>query len=189
MDQTLQESAGGQDHGGGPQRLAIPRDHANHAAIRQDQILGGAFADFEVRRGFQRGPHRLAIKFAVGLGARPAHCRTLAPVEDAELDSGGIGDAAHQPVGGIDLAHQMAFADTANGRVAGHLAQGRALVGEEEGLRPGARRRRRRFAAGMASADDDDVVAHGPLNRRGASPGQAPGDVSRETVTSQCKNP
>ena len=130
VDQSLQEGAGRQHHGGGAQSFALRRDHTADASIRQDQILGGAFTDFQVYRGFQRRPHSLAIKFAVGLGAGPSHRRTLAPIEDAELDSGGIGDAPHQPVGGIDLAHQVALADPADGGIARHFAQRGALVGE-----------------------------------------------------------
>ena len=63
-----------------------------------------------------------AVELAVGLGARAAHRRALAAVEDAELDAGGVGGAAHQPVERVDLAHQMALAEPADGRIAGHLA-------------------------------------------------------------------
>ncbi len=103
--------------------------------------------------------HGLAVELAVGLGAGALHGRSLAAVEHPELDAGLVGDAAHQPVEGIDLAHQMALAEPADGRVAGHLADGREAVGDER--RPGAqaRGRGRGLAAGMAAADDDDIEA------------------------------
>src|SRR3546814_14713004 len=57
-----------------------------------------------------------AIEPAVGLRARPLHRRTLAPVEQAIMDTGGVGGAAHDPVQRIDLAHQMALAQPAEDR-------------------------------------------------------------------------
>ena len=112
--------------------------------------------------------HGPAVELAVGLGAGTLHGRALAAVEHAELDAGLVGDAAHHAVEGIDLAHEMALAQAADGRIAGHLADGREAVGDER--RPGAqaRGRGRRLAAGMAAADDDDIEAlalvlgHGP---------------------------
>ena len=51
--------------------------------------------------------------------ARAAHGRPLASVQDTELDTSRIRDAAHEPVQRIDLADEVALADAANGRVAG----------------------------------------------------------------------
>ena len=53
---------------------------------------------------------------------------TLTPIEQAELNTGLVGDTAHQPVQRIDLAHQMALADTANSGVARHFANGLGLM-------------------------------------------------------------
>ena len=69
-----------------------------------------------------------------------------------------IGRAPHHAVERVDLADQMALAEAADGRVAGHLADGLGLVGQQRRARAAARGRRRRLAAGMAAADDDDVV-------------------------------
>ena len=68
-----------------------------------------------------------------------------------------VGQPAHQPVEGVDLAHQVALAQAADGRVAGHLADGLELVGEQQGARAEARRRGRGLAAGVPAADDDHV--------------------------------
>ena len=104
-----------------------------------------------------RGLHGRGIELAVGLGARPAHRRTLAAIEHAELDAGGIGDPAHQAVQRIDLADQMALAEPADRRIAGHRADGREAMRHQRGPGAHARGSRRGFAAGMAAADDDDV--------------------------------
>ena len=111
----------------------------------------------EIRLGGDLRLHGGAIERAVGLRARAAHGRTLAPVQDAELDAGAVGDAAHQAVERIDLAHQMALAEPADRRVAGHLADGREAVRHENRIGAESGRRRRGFRAGMPTSDDDDV--------------------------------
>ena len=40
-----------------------------------------------------------------------------------------VGDAAHDAVEGVDLANEMALAEAADGRVAGHGADGREPCG------------------------------------------------------------
>src|SRR6202035_3914216 len=52
---------------------------------------------------------------------------------------------------------QMALAQPANRGVAGHFANGAALMGEQQRAGAETRRRGRSFAARMAAADHDDV--------------------------------
>jgi hypothetical protein len=59
------------------------------------------------------------------------HCRTLAGVEHAELDTGMIRCMRHEPAHGIDLADQITLAAAADGRVAAYLPQGFQVVGEQ----------------------------------------------------------
>ena len=99
----------------------------------------------------------LGVELPVGLGARAAHRRTLAPIEHAELDPALVGDPAHQAVERIDLAHQMALAEPADRRVAGHRADSREPMRDQRGARAHARRRGRGLAAGVPAADHDDV--------------------------------
>ncbi len=94
------------------------------APLLDGQVLDGGLDDLKPRRGADRRLHGLAIELAVGLGAGPLHRRALAAVEHAELDAGRVGDPAHQAVQRVDLAHQMALAEAADGRIAGHLADG-----------------------------------------------------------------
>ena len=63
----------------------------------------------------------LPIELPVRLGARGAHRRALAGIQDAELDAGAVRGARHGAAQGIDLPHQMALADAADGGVAAHL--------------------------------------------------------------------
>ena len=99
-----------------------------------------------------------AVELAVGLGARTAHRRALAAVEQPELDAGRIGRPAHHAVQRIDLAHQMALAEPADRRIAGHRAD-RVAAHASPGpsAAPSRAATRRRLAAGMAAADDDDI--------------------------------
>jgi hypothetical protein len=110
--------------------------------------------------------HRRAIKGAIGLGAGSAHGGPFAAVEHAELDAGRVCHPAHQPVQGIDLAHQMALAHPADGGIAGHLAQGLEGMGQQQRARAKARRRGGCLTARMTPANNDDVVAHGGSNTR-----------------------
>ena len=127
-------------------------------ALLDDQVLDRGFDHLEVRRGADRCLHRLPVKLAVGLGAGALHRRALAAVQHAELDAGRVGDPAHQAVERVDLADQMALAEPANGRIAGHFADGGEAVGDQRRARAHAGRRGRSLAAGMAAADDDHVV-------------------------------
>ena len=76
--------------------------------------------------------HRVAVERPVRLAARPANCRSLAPVQHAELDSRRIGNTRHHAVKRINFAYQMALAQTANRGIAGHFANGRELVSDEK---------------------------------------------------------
>jgi hypothetical protein len=67
--------------------------------------------------------HGLPIKPPINLGARTPHCRALGAVQETKLDSGPIGQPTHYAIQRINLSHQMALAQTADGRIAGHLAQ------------------------------------------------------------------
>ena len=157
MDQPAQEGAGGQHHGAGPDLAAVARDDPGHPAALDHQVLDGALDHLEIGRRPDRGLHRLAVELAVGLGARALHGGALGAVEQAELDAGGIRHPPHQAVQRIDLAHQMALAEPADGRIAGHLADGGKAVRHQRRARAHAGRGSRSLAAGMAAADNDDV--------------------------------
>ena len=136
-----------------PSPVTIPAT----AAVLDDQVLDRGLDHLEIGRRPDRRLHGLAIELAVGLGARALHGRALGAVEQAELDAGGIRHPPHQAVQRIDLAHQVALAEPADGRIARHLADGGEAVRHQRRARAHAGRGRRSLAAGMAAADDDDV--------------------------------
>src|SRR3546814_1835856 len=95
---------------------------------------------------------RCALVTGVQTCALPISLRL---VEHAELDAGRIDGAAHHAVERIDLAHQVAFRQATDGRVARHLADGLDLVGQQQGTGAEPRRGSRGFAAGMAARSEE----------------------------------
>ena len=128
-------------------------------AVAREQIVDLAFDHRQVRLPPDRRLHGRGVKLAVGLGARAAHGRTLAAIEEPELDAGGVGDAAHEAVERVDLAHQVPFAEPADRGIAGHGADGRKPLGDQRRTRAHARGRGRGLTAGMAAANDNHIEA------------------------------
>ncbi len=123
------------------------------APSRDDQVVDLTLDHREIFGRADRPLHRGGIELAIGLGARSAHRRSLAAIEHAELDSSLVGDASHQAVERIDLAHQMTLAEPPDRRVARHRPDGRKPVRHQRRVarpcaqlrpRPRSRRARRR---------------------------------------------
>ena len=85
------------------------------------------------------------------------HSRALAAIQQAKLNAGGITSPTDNAVEGVDLADQVALADTAHGRVARHLANGIGAMGHERHVGANPRCSRCGLGAGMAAADYDNV--------------------------------
>ena len=83
--------------------------------------------------------------------------------ENAELDAALVGDAAHEAVQSVDFPDQMALAEAADGRIAGHGADGRESMRHQGRLRAHAGAGGRGFTAGMAAANHDNVEYDEPL--------------------------
>ena len=73
------------------------------------------------------------------------------------MNTGLVGNPAHQAVQSIDLTNQMAFAQSTNRRIAGHHADGFDLLRDERRARAHPRAGGSRFTAGVSTADDDHV--------------------------------
>ena len=159
MNQPAQERARRQhDTAGRDFGARIGQDSGTRTACIQQDIDNRIAAHLEVGLPGQQRLHGLAVELAIGLGARAAHGRPLGKIEGAELDAGAVDGAAHDAVQGIDLAHQMALAQPADGGIAGHLADRVEPVREQQRARAEPRRRGRGLAAGMAAAHHDHVI-------------------------------
>ena len=164
VDAPAEESADGQHHGARADRLAVHRHDAFDTAAVHDEVGDFRFAERKRRLRLEHRADRILIERAVGLGAGRADGRALARVQRAELDARAVGGNRHRAAHGVDLAHEVALADAADGRVAAHLADGREALRHEQRARTHPGRRKGRLGAGVAAADDDDVVlAHSRL--------------------------
>ncbi len=150
--------------------ISRDRDDALHPAVFDDQVCHFLLEERQVRVVLQHRANRAPVQLAVRLRAGGSHCRAFAGVERAELDARAVGCARHGATQCIDLPHQMAFADTAHGRIAAHLPQRLDALGEQQRLRAHARGGEGRFSAGVTATDDDDLEgareAHGVWGSR-----------------------
>ena len=82
---------------------------------------------------------------------RGSYCRTLAGIKRAKLDATVIRGNGHQSTQCIDFLYQVPFTNTANGRVAGHLAQCLNTLREQQRANTQPRAGERRLGTGMAA--------------------------------------
>jgi hypothetical protein len=102
---------------------------------------------------FQHLAHFQAIGLFVALGSGRPDCRTSRSVEEAKLDSDGVGDLTHDSAKGVDFADQVAFGDSSDGGIARHLRDEIDVEREERGLETHAGCGHGSLASGVAGAD------------------------------------
>ena len=113
--------------------------------------------------------------------------RALAAVEHAKLDARRVDHLAHQPADRVDLAHHLALAETADGRVARHVTDGLAGHGDHGGSRAAPRRRPGRLGPGVTTADHNHVISkiHGLYPVRKPRPSSRPSTVMQNSEPHQ----
>jgi hypothetical protein len=74
------------------------------------------------------------------------------------LNGGGVGVYAHETAESIDLADHVALGETADGGIAGHLADGIGVLGEDEGFAAKAGGSQGGLNACVTGADDNHVI-------------------------------
>jgi len=130
----------------------------------QDQIRYFRLLDLQIGLRFQDFAHFQAVGLFIALGAGGPNGGAARCVQQAELDSDGVGDFAHDAAEGVDFADQMAFGDASDGRVAGHLRDEINVQSVERGLEAHAGAGNGGFASGVSGADDDHVEMFGELH-------------------------
>ena len=163
VDHPAEEGAGAQHHGFGQESQSSLGDHAAHGVLVDDQVAGGLLEQRQVRLVFQHATNRGLVAHTIGLGTGCPYRGALAGVEHAKLDPAQVRRQSHGAAEGVDFLDQMTLADPADGGIAGHLAQGLDVVGQQQGLATHAGRGQGSFRSSMATADDDDVKAVGIL--------------------------
>ena len=94
-----------------------------------------------------------------------------------------VGSAGDQSVKGVHFAYQMPLAQTTDGRVARHGANGCLVEIDQSNTRTHPRRNRRGFGARMASANNQyvHIIVHGARIAQRDGWVKVVGGVSRET--------
>jgi hypothetical protein len=101
--------------------------------------------------------HAQTVEQAVGLGPGRTDRWSLAGVEPAELDAGGVDVFGHFAAQGIDFLDQVSFGQAADGRIAGHGADGVGVDDADQGAAAHSGRRQRGFAPGVSGADHGNI--------------------------------
>lgn len=165
MTQTSHECAGRHDNRTSQKLLAHCCFNTVNSAIRNENFTYNTLFYMKIIFFLQNPAHPFLVDIHIALTARPLNRRPFFGIEPSILDAGGISDFSHQAAKGIDLPHQMPFAETADGGVATHVGDLIDVAGDEKGrvatsgvVAPGAGPRR--LAPRMSRADDDDVVFH-----------------------------
>ena len=173
MAEATQEGARGEDNRA---RRVGDAESVNHTAadlatglLFEQQSLDGPLFDVEVGERHQEPLHLGAVDLHVGLGTRGAHGRPLLGVEVFEVDGGAVGDASHDAAQRVDFADELPLCLTTDGRVAGHVADGIDVHGQEQGPAPHDGERVSRLAAGVSAADDDGVISGGVVEHGSTS--------------------
>ena len=125
---------------------------------REKETSGIALVKIDAFGCLQDVLHAKLIGFLIALGARGADAWTLASVEKAPLNSGGIGIKTHCASQGIDFANHVALAQPANRGVATHLADRVEILGQDCDLATETGGSQRCLDPGVASANNEDVV-------------------------------
>jgi len=96
---------------------AVAQLNAAHPAVPNAKRRHFGLLDPEVGLLLQNFAHSHAY-ICLSICARGTRPRAAAGVEKAELDADGVGQFTHNAAEGVDFAHQVAFGDTSDGRVA-----------------------------------------------------------------------
>src|SRR5262249_25884755 len=121
-------------HRTAPETQAKLRHHANGAIGCELYVVDSLLEEGEVWLVLQPFADGLAIERAIRLSAIRANRGTLGSVQHAELDAGLVRRDRHGAAESVDLPYEVALADAANRRIAGHLTQRLDAVGQQQRL-------------------------------------------------------
>ncbi len=160
MGEAVQKSAGGNDDRPASDRPAIHQVNTAYAVILNNQ--GGHFSLLDVQVGFalEHFLHPDAVLLLIALSPGRPDGRSAAGIQKTKLDPDGIGYFTHHAAERVNLPDQMAFGDSTDGGIAGHLRDQVGVHRDHRGAEAQAGAGTRSFAAGMAAADNHNVVEH-----------------------------
>ncbi len=132
-------------------------DNALYGFTVHNQVISSLLENLQIVLVLQNRANRCLVQHTVSLSTGCSDSRSLACVEDPELNTATISSTCHGAIERIDLFDQMAFADTADGRVAGHLSKGLDVMGQQQCLGTDASRRQRSLRTGMTATNYDYI--------------------------------
>ncbi len=137
---------------------SVPEDNSPRLSLRHIDILDRTRQDIHSFLSGEAIQDSFPIDISVGLNPRTLYRGALATVEQAILDSRGICRHTHDPGQGIDLTHQVTFADPPNRGIARHDPDG-GRCHRDKGYRAATPCGSVRcFASSMSPSDDDDII-------------------------------
>src|SRR5690606_12298817 len=121
VDLAGEERPDRQDDRVGRDRDTGLRDDARDAPAVEQKTFDVLLEQREIRLGIQELADRALVERAVGLRARRTDGRTLARVQDPEVNARAVDRARHRAAERVDLLREMALADAADCGIAAHL--------------------------------------------------------------------
>jgi hypothetical protein len=107
------------------------RDYTGYATIFDLEIIYSLLKNSQIFLILQATANGLPIQDPIRLGARCPNGRTLAGIQDPELNSGLIRCRRHCATQSIYFLDQMALSNPPDGGIAGHLSKGLDVVREQ----------------------------------------------------------
>src|SRR5579871_740044 len=174
VHEGFEKGARGQNHRTGPVYCVAAGLHTDDRPTRGGFFEHQRFDDFLAKRqsglGFDMMFHRELVELLVCLGAGRVHGWAFGAVQHAKLNARGVDYFAHRAAEGIDLAHDLALGNPADGRIAAHLRHGIGAHRQEGSAKAHARGSECRFDTGMARADDNHIKFEDELRHNSREP-------------------
>jgi hypothetical protein len=126
--------------------------------VLDQKSFDAALAQSETWAGLQHSLHAQPIESFVGLRSRRSNCRSFFSIEGSELNSGFVDSSTHLAAKSVDLFDQVALANTANRRVARHLAYVVKIEGEQQGIAAHTCGCQASFDTCVSRSNDDYIV-------------------------------
>ena len=131
MDQAVEERAAGKDGRPSGQPLFVIKHHSGKLIALYHNTGYLAPNQRQVALVFDDGLHSPGVGPLVDLGPGTPDRPPLTLIQGLILQAGLICRQTHFPAQGVDLPHQVAFGQAANGRIARHAANGFRLQGNQ----------------------------------------------------------
>ncbi len=136
-------------------RLSLDQDLFNRGLLHEEIFL-------ILNRLF----HPKAIVLAVDLGPRRPDGRPFSGIELPELDACFVRRPGHLSAQGVDFLDQMAFGQSADGRIAGHVTDLIDILGDEKGWMAHPGRSQGGLNPGMTSSHHNDIISFAMIDAK-----------------------